>query len=120
MNNGVSDGCEMCCIFIFFGKDISDVLGAFAMENSNGFVTNRFSNSIFSHLDVSEAFGCETSRPVDTTHVIVVNVGGDVDEFFHIEVVKDMFNVEEFFGAFVSSIDFSFTRTSGCYFASIR
>ena len=62
-------------VAIFLRKKVGNIDVTCNMLNGNRVVGDRFTNSIFSDLDMPETLGGHVGRPEDTRVVIVVNGG---------------------------------------------
>ena len=69
----VSDGCEMGKVFIFFREEIRQVFVPCDMCNVDEIRLERFSNCIFSDLNVTESFGGHGLGPAYACCIIVVD-----------------------------------------------
>ena len=96
----------MRSIFIFFCKNIGRVDFSTNMAYLDFFVLNRFMNSIFFNLDMTDIVRCFVAGLLNASHIVIEDFGG---KFLKIgakaEILDNVMKLEDRFGAFVSGIN---------------
>eukprot|EP00957_Ditylum_brightwellii_P132544 10107962-Ditylum_brightwellii.AAC.1 len=102
-------------VFVLLSKDISKVEITSHLMDSNKVSLDRFLNSIFMDLNMTEAFSQQIGGPIDTGTIVIENWYGIRKKGgLEVEVINDVGDMLKGFDTFISSIDFSFTETVGC------
>ena len=104
----------MLWAFVFFGEEITDIVRSCNVLKEDQFTLNLFADSIFSDLDVTEAFSGEVARPENTGVIIIVDCSGRGHELrFKVQLLENMTEKNESFNTLISGIDFRFCTASG-------
>ena len=83
------------------------------MFDIDEFVLNLFADSVFTDLNVTNAFCAHVVRPLHTRCVVIVNDNGSVCVVFEdAEILEDVGNLLKGLCAFVNGADFGFARTA--------
>ena len=69
----VPDGCKMGSVFIFFREEIRQVFDTCDMCDVDEIRLERFSNCIFSNLNVTKSFGGHGLGPAYACCIIVID-----------------------------------------------
>ena len=85
--NFITDLLEMLRILVFFGKNVSDVVGAFDMLDVDVFLLDRLTDGIVSELDVADSSGGLILCPLHARHIIIEDFDETFNEFaFEIQI----------------------------------
>eukprot|EP00957_Ditylum_brightwellii_P111019 8466856-Ditylum_brightwellii.AAC.2 len=109
-HKGILGSKEMRGMFVLLGKDNSKVKAASNMMDSDNASLDRFTDIIFTNLNMLETFGGQVGLPVNTG-ADVINDGDSIWNAirFELEFIKNMGDLLEGFNAFISSINFCCT-----------
>ena len=108
-HKSVAQRTEVCCILDLFCEDVTRVDLSWNVADTRTSRDLRLTHSGFAQVQVLDAFRGNSSRPIDTTLIVVVDVRG-VCGFREAHVGGLMFDAFKMHGAFVGGNDLGLAR----------